>query len=218
MNETIEKCQDLLNPEFLKTIRSDTVYILAPGPNGRDYWDRIPLDSTCIFVNKAIELLHDESVKCQNPMWIVCETKILQTDWFNIYHDAYKDILCVGKAIRTLGAFEDDDYWKVYEYYGRTTVDEILTVDPTGLSIGTTIAGIAIQLAWHMRAETVILCGVDMFGNVYYDGTRGGYDRDRRPWGMPMNRIIKLIKNMQEQRPIDVYSLSPTKLMIPTYE
>jgi len=44
---------DIFNADI--TVPSE-VYIVAPGQNGRDYYDKIPSDAFIIVVNKAIEL------------------------------------------------------------------------------------------------------------------------------------------------------------------
>lgn len=207
--------KNLLDPELLEEMKEGTVYIVAPGPNGNDYHAHIPGDSCVIFVNKAIELLHNGRVKADRAIWMVCEHSVLKTEWFNIHHEAYKDILAVGRAVVAMGVLEEDDYWKVFEYYGNVPANGRLTVDPSGLSVGTTVSGMALQLAWWMGATKAIFCGVDLYGDIYYDGTQGGCEAKKNsPWGMHIHRTATLIDNMSEKRHIDVYSLSPTQLKV----
>lgn len=209
---TYKDNKNLMNAEYLDSTQQDTIYILAPGPNGIDHWDKIPQDAMVICVNKAIELIHSRQVKCGSALWIVSEAAVIQTEWFAIHREAYKDILCVGQTLTTIGGMKEDEYFKYFNYHGRADVGEIIDVVPGALSIGTTVSGMAMQLAWHMGSKHIILCGVDMEGE-YYDGTErtGG-----TAWNMYVERLDRLMSRMKEKRDIEIVSLSPTRLNVET--
>lgn len=202
--------KDLMNRDYLDSINVDTIYIIGPGPNGKKYWKSIPKDSTCIFLNKAIEIYHEDIIKCSTAYWIVCEPSVLDTDWFNTYKEEYKDILIAGKAVIKVGKLKEEEYFKSFSYHNKIAI-----VD-NALSIGTTIAGIAIQMSYHIQALNITLCGVDMFSDIYFDGTKGGYTgREDKPWLMTIERIDRLINIMKTHRTVEIQSISPTSLRIP---
>jgi hypothetical protein len=202
--------KDLMNIDYLQSIQQDVVYVLAPGPNGIDYWDEIPEDAFVIVVNKAIELIHDRSIQCSSCLWLISENSAFQTEWFQTYKDAYSGILCVGKALVGPGNLKDDEYYKVFDYHGRVAVEQIIDVVPDALSIGTTVSGMAIQLAWHIGANKIVLCGIDMGGD-YFDGTEriGG-----TAFGMYCEHMDRLMKRMKDKRDVEIVSLSPTRLNV----
>lgn len=204
---------NLLNLNFLSTVQEDHVYVVGPGPNGQTHWHEIPSDSTVIFLNKAIELYHNESVRCKTAYWMVCETSVIRTEWFTKYRDAYSQILIVGRAVEQLGALYSHEYHKVFDYHGRGETDEIIDVVEHGLSIGTTIAGMGMQFGYHMGAKLITFCGIDMYGDKYWDGECGHYDgRTDKPWTMYANRIGRLMDRMKDKRKIQFLSLSKTEL------
>jgi hypothetical protein len=79
---------------------------------------------------------------------------------------------------------------------------------------GTSIAGSAVQMAFVCGASDIILCGFDMSGDEYVDGTRNESLSHGETWEFTdnFNRLIAWLNQHTHAR---VRSLSPTKLQVP---
>lgn len=201
--------KNLMNRDYLSSLNHDTIYILAPGPNGVDHWRDIPIGSFVICVNKAIELIYHVA-NC-NALWLVAELSAMQTNWFTDYRFRFIDILCIGNALVTPGGMEPHEYHKVFDYWGSVPGESIALVTDKLCMYGT-VSCMAVQLAYHMGAKKIILCGVDMFGENYYDGSQGMYDRKDTPWHCHINGFNELIREMSKTT--EILTLSPTQLDI----
>lgn len=198
---------DLLDKEFLVTWNKKTIYIVAPGKLGKDFYKDIPEDAYVIVVNKAIELIDTGVVKASKVLWLVGELVSFKTDWFKQYGEKYKDILCTGRVLLEHMSFKP---FKVFEYHLK--IDFV----KGALSVGTTVGGMAIQLGVHLGGENIVLCGMDLFGNIYFDGSDGGRkDRENSSWKMQIARIGRLLDVIPN---IKLFSLSPTKLKVDKYK
>lgn len=211
MNKT-SYIKDLLDPDFLATFRPETVYVLAPGPNGADFWNRIPDNAFVIAVNKAIELIDKGTVRCQRHLWLVPELSAQRTSWFPQFKDKYRDSLCIGSALKNPGGMEEDEYFKYFDYWGSEPCQDV-QLEIGKLCTYGTVSSMAMQLAYYLGAIEIILVGVDMFGDEYYDGTKGFYEgmREGTPWHNHINGFNELIRAIKSKG-ILVSTLSPTKL------
>ena len=206
--------KDLLDPDFLATMQPQKVYILAPGPNGKDHWKDIPDDAFIICVNKAIELIDEGTVKCNKFLWIVPELSAQQTDWFSEYQSASSDVLCIGRALIDPGGLEEDEYFKFFSYWGSEPNQDVRLISDK-LCIYGTVSSMAMQLAYHIGAEEIVLVGVDMYDDTYYDGKKGFYKgmREDTPWHSHVNGFNQLIREIKSKG-VQVRSLSPTQLEV----
>ena len=192
------------------------ICIVAPGPNGKMYYDKIPSSYAVIVVNKAV-LIEGLSPIC----WLIAHA---EPDWFE-----RADQFFLGLKIIERGAIEEleSTQKKVQNqlYYFYSLDNEILPEDdesPLKKSIqrGATVSAQAVQLAYQMGATDILLCGVDMSGNQYWDETENNDPIARELHGMQwdsVKRFNPLIKKLIRNG-VNVRSLSPTQLEVPQYQ
>jgi len=160
---------DILKSNF---IPAKTAVILAPGPNGREHWDKILSGTFVIAVNQAIEIK-----EVNKTIWLASDGTLPEKKWFDKaaneliasnydLHDLDKPtpVFDSGKLLRS---YPDVKY--TFEHGGS------LSKQPWGcfpgvLRGGATVAAQAMQLAYHLGCKKIILCGVDMMGKYYFNG------------------------------------------------
>jgi hypothetical protein len=187
------------------------VCILAPGPNGSPSYVAIPADFEVIAVSKAV--LIGEVANKRTWMMNHCTQ-----DWFETANAGFQGTrIFSADALRETGGKLDslDDC-----YYFQAPADELVpeTVDRTDGAIryGITVSGCALQLAYNFGARHILLCGVDMSGDDYWDGSRNVHIHHGAVW--PAARTMNaLIRWMVESRGVRLETLSETKLDVPTY-
>jgi len=200
------------------------VCILAPGPRGRPHYADIPDDYCVIAVNKAVLI---PEVKAD--MWLI---NLFDQDWFEAANEAF-DGVCIlwreaqdserySPAVEQRLSLVDGDksyyFWIQYPGLDQYTMPffSLSDLDHTIMS-GGTVTGAALQLAYHFGAREVLLCGVDMSGDAYFDGSlseRGGHGEI---WNST-KAVNFLIKQVLQKKSIEVATLSPTKLDVPFWD
>jgi hypothetical protein len=180
----------------------EKVCILAPGPNGEDHWKDI--DCYTIALNRAI------LIPVTKNAWLVADGFAVKTDWFKEGYQDYREelITIFGTSVLRNNPLDCDfkfscvpRFEKGYrKHRDRFRPDE-------------SVVGIAIDLAERRGAKEIVLCGVDMSGDTYWDGvaalcsseyTRGD-DWSQRP---ALNELI----NWHIEHGIKITSLSETAL------
>jgi hypothetical protein len=190
---------------------SPKVCILAPGPNGKGHYHEIPADYEVIAVSKAV-LIDDVPKK---RVWVMCHG---DQGWFERANLAFR-----GSRVFSADALrEARDKLNLDEtcYFFEPPVDGIEpeTFDRIDGSIryGTTVSGCALQIAYNFGAREILLCGVDMSGDDYWDGTRNVHVHHGETW--PVSQKLDLmIRWLGATRGVRVATLSETKLQVPTH-
>ncbi|PHS04701.1 MAG: hypothetical protein COA88_13295 [Kordia sp.] len=194
----------------------EKVCIIAPGPNGSQHYHEIPKDFTKIVVNKAIQI---EEVK--PDWWIIAHTN---TSWFNkadrhysgtrVY--SYRALPSISKTALKMSAD------KVYFFYlEKEPLRDDIVLPINGLiRYGASVSALAIQLAYNLGAKEILLCGVDMSGNSYWDKTENEdpevLDVHGDIWSS-VKRLNPLLHYLRNELNIKVSTLSESKLDIPYY-
>jgi hypothetical protein len=76
---------------------------------------------------------------------------------------------------------------------------------------GTTISGSAIQLCYWKGVRRIVLCGIDMAGDIYFDGTRHK-EGAKRAGAWKQIRNFNALIGCLERKGMEFVSLSDTKL------
>lgn len=150
-----------------------TVYVLASGPNGTGHYGRIPEDAWVIAVNSAIHIQ-----EAHKSIWLCADGTLPEKQWFD---KAALELIACNYELRDarlptpvfdggvlLGAYPGVPY--VFQH-GRSLIKAPWGCERGVLRGGATISAQAVQLAYLMGSRKIILCGVDMRGDRYYDGT-----------------------------------------------
>ena len=139
---------------------ASTIQILAPGPAGKGHWQELSRDHVTIVVNKAVDI-----PDVRKDIWLTSEGTAHLTKWFHYGLEHHYDIACMSNS--DLAVFYPDGPY-THELGGMMTSGD---VRPTPLMLrgGATITSMAVHLAYWLGAREIVLCGVDMKENVYYD-------------------------------------------------
>lgn len=193
------------------------VCIVASGPTAATTHRAIPSDVHVIAVNKGV-LLPGLRV----DTWMMNQ---LTSDSLPYYAAASRAFpagrrifrLATAVATRAEHADRNDCHW----FLARQAPEEELDADhdrPVGTCIrsGGTVTGCALQLAFILGARDILLCGVDMRGDRYFDGTRN--DRDPKAGDWRHIRVLdRLIGQLRRDHGVTIRTLGETALDVPRF-
>lgn len=170
-----------------------TVCIVGSGPSAARAAASRPAGAFTIALNKAV------LVPGLSPdLWLMNQ---LTSDSITYYHAAaaaqprVPRLFRLSTALATAAdhAGRDDCFW----FLARQAPDEELRADrdlPPGRLVrsGGTVAGCALQIAFALGAREILLCGVDMHGSSYWDGTANSRDPKPGTWrhAATLDRLI----------------------------
>jgi hypothetical protein len=189
----------------------ERVCIVAPGPNGHDHYRKIPADYYVICVSKAVLI-----PGIRASAWIMCHT---HQDWYAQASAAFLGVRIYGDAAaREAEAELLAKGCQCYCFYppAEQLAPEVRPVDGM-IRVGGSVSAIALQVAYNFGAKDILLCGVDMSGDGYFDGTENVQPTHGETWGA-VNNVNPLIRWMVEQRGLRIRTLSPTRLDVLAYE
>jgi hypothetical protein len=81
---------------------------------------------------------------------------------------------------------------------------------------GATVSACAVQFASIFGAREILLCGVDLSGDEYFDGTVNPNANHGETWPAAM-RLQALLRRLIDERGLSFATLSPTRLELPEY-
>ena len=189
---------------------SPKVCVVAPGPNGKGHYAEIPSDFFVIAVAKAILI-----PEVRADMWMMTHS---HQDWYAEADAAFDGlrIYSYDAAMRVLPSLEG----KKNCYYFKPHKE---LLDPHGIKsiegvirYGGTIVGNAIQLAYNFGATDILLCGADMSGDSYWDGSVNRERLHGDVW-VAVSYLNPLLRWLIEEKHINISTLSPTNLDVPKY-
>jgi hypothetical protein len=234
-NRLVKSADIKLRPRFFPDIcgsdfrARNKVCIVAPGPNGRDFYKNIPRDYQVCAVSKAV-LIDDI-----NPeVWV---SNQLARDWCMSADREFKGVRIFNESavrvaidgilsVRGVISGRILRYWKnCYSYQARLPeedrldVSTIKPINPGMIRGFGSVSGCALQIAYLCGARDILLSGVDISGDHYWDGSNTtppeGETHGANWWFIP--RVNNLIKWLTDSASVRVRTLSPTKLDIPIY-
>ena len=186
------------------------VCILAPGPNGKGHYGRIPAGFCVIAVSKAV-LIPDVRAE----IWMMNHA---DQPWFGEAAASFDGVCIFGD-----GAVEAQPVLTgKRSCYCYTPADGLLEPDwlrPVDgvIRIGGSIVGCALQLAYNFGATEILLCGADLSGDQYWDGGLNPQPTHGETWSA-VQRLSPLLKWLMEEKKIKISTLSPTRLPVPEYQ
>jgi hypothetical protein len=186
------------------------VCIVAPGRNGRGHYERIPADFQIVAVSKAV-LIPD----LQPAIWIMTHS---DQPWFAEANRSFHGIrvFSYDAALHAADALQDtpDCYYFVPP---RDSFLEPQVRPPDGIiRYGATVVACAIQFACIYGAAEILLCGVDLSGDEYFDGTVNVNAHHGDTWPA-VQRLQPLLAHLIDDKRLLIATLSPTRLDLPTY-
>ena len=187
------------------------VCIVAPGPNGRGHYRRIPADFQIVAVSKAV-LIPD----LRPAIWIMTHS---DQPWFAEANRSFRGtrVFSYDAALRAVLALQGmpDCYYFVPPRDSFLEPEVPHSLDGV-IRYGATVSACAIQFAYFFGAAEILLCGVDLSGDGYFDGTVNvnAYHGDTWP---AVQRLQPLLNHLIEDKRLLIATLSPTRLELPTY-
>lgn len=194
---------------------AEKVCLLAPGPNGRDHYHEIPADHRVIAISKAVLIPEVAAAVWVNPR--------VELDWFEEADRSFDGVRIFHYQAAMKAQAENPERSDCY--YFELEMDPAVCLDPQemrplvrGMIRGNgSISGAAIQIAYHCGARELLLCGIDMSGDGYFDGS---YTLDQHHgetwWFTP--RLNLLIRWLNQHGGCRVRTLSDTKLDVPRFQ
>jgi radical SAM protein with 4Fe4S-binding SPASM domain len=205
---------------FVDIFKSDfrlppKVCIVAPGPNGKEHYRKIPANFYIIAVNKAVLI-----PEVQADVWMLNHITENVQRWYSEADATFNGI----RIFRYSAAVTMPPSRIKEGYYFRTLTAPTEQLNPNRpksidgvIRSEGSIAGCAIQLAYNFGASEILLCGVDMSGDGYWDGTVNVQPSHGNTWRVSAN-VNSLIRWLATERGIKIFTLSPTKLKVPKYK
>jgi hypothetical protein len=200
----------------------ERVFIVGSGPLGVPHYDRIPTDAFIIVVNKMIL----SPLGTRAAIWMVTDPNHPRYEWFCTFMGGIKDsgrslLLQDVKVGGPPIPFMDYDriithfpYVRCMYRTGPPLFEGAFNLPPNRLRSGATVAGQAVQLAAKKGVREIFLCGLDMFGDTYFDGTKHEEaKRANRTWGALPN-FNKVVKFLSVRQGIKFASLSETRIAV----
>lgn len=193
----------------------DQVCIVAPGPQGVGRYREIPAGCFVIAVSKAVLIPE----LCPS-LWMMNH---VHQPWYNAASSSFRGIRVFHrdavKVVDQMAVEARSDERKYYSFTPPTEplgLEEFVPVDGC-IRIGATISACAVQLAYNFGASEIVLCGVDMSGDGYFDGTINENPNHGDTWPAA-SRFNLLIEWLVAQRGLRITTLSPTKLDVPPFQ
>jgi len=161
----------------------ERVVILGSGPRGKQGYDKIDDDDFVISLNGAI------TCPVNTTLWMAMDPTLQGQKYFrdlmewhynNYYltgHDLTQNSIGLGYPIPVMEKLRVARYFPwvrcTFELRKPEMMRENNVAPGTNyLRPGCTVAGAAIQLAYLTGSKKIALCGIDMYGNTYHDGSR----------------------------------------------
>ncbi|MFT4588750.1 MAG: hypothetical protein ACI8QF_002856 [Limisphaerales bacterium] len=183
------------------------VCILAPGPSGAPFYSAIPDDYQVIAIAKSV--LAPAVVA---DVWLMNHNR---QDWFEEADRTFDGICVFGESAAVPNPLRHP---KAARYFYRTpkeqlSAEQLLPVDGC-IRHGATTSACAVQLAYNFGVRDILLCGVDMSGDGYWDGDSNPQPNHGNVWPA-VARLNPLIHWLTSVKGLRIHSLSPTRLDVP---
>ena len=188
------------------------VDILAPGPNGKPYWPY--LGSWVMAVNSGVLVPVDADAWCVSDWWAV------KTPWFFGALDNFDGLKffalgLYGKCGKAEYTFKLLDGRECVKPIGTGLYEASLEglIRPDG-----SVSATAVELSARLGAKEIVLCGVDMYGDSYFDGAASSSVDCPHvgEWAFTpfFNSLIEWVRGQG----IDIWSMSETTLEVEVRE
>lgn len=194
--------------------------ILGSGPNGRAHHARIPRDRFVLALNLAV------TAPVRADLWVAMDPTLKDQRWFQDAIWGFREPgLDLGPgaigAGGTVPLMERKRVARHFPWVRCTFWLEKLSMmspgdvepRPDHIRPGGTVAGAALQLCLHCGVTRVDLCGIDMFGDVYFDGSlHRRKQRKGQAWGS--RKVLGALIKCLQGKGMEIRSLSETALDI----
>jgi hypothetical protein len=227
------KIMPLPKPHFVDIFKADmklpeTVTILGSGPKGIPAYEKIKPEDFVISLNGGL------SCPVHSDLWMSMDATLPRQDYWNdLMLDHYKKWYMTGHDLGAasigkgypIPVMERVRIARLYPWVQlvftlqigayREYMMSIRDVTPHSgyLRPGCTVCGAAIQMCFWNNVKHVRLCGIDMFGSIYADGSKHRKaDRKDKAWGVVP--VFNALMRYLETQGMRFTTLSETQLEI----
>lgn len=185
------------------------VCIVAPGRNGRGHYRRIPADFQIVAVSKAVLI-----PELRASIWMMTHS---HQPWFPGANRNFRGIRVFSRDAALHAAVALRCTPNVYYFVPPS--DSFLEVNVSEpldrvIRYGATVSACAVQFASIFGAREILLCGVDMSGDEYFDGSVHPHTNHGDTWPAAM-RLQALLRHLKDEQGVSIATLSPTRLELP---
>ena len=151
--------------------------------------------------------------------WCVCEFDVDAVPWFKEMFKVlevrryFSTNTCVG--VVDIPTPWDDDQLYTYQVAKKTMRSKVYDPAEGKFHPDTTAIGVAACLAVELGAERLELCGCDLIGNDYYDGTTRNQPIFATKPHPNADRLDSCLQHLVDHRGIEIVTLSRTWLEVP---
>lgn len=187
------------------------VCIVAPGPNGRGHYGRIPDNFQVVAVSKAVLI-----PGLRPSVWVMTHG---DQPWFAEANRGFRGIrlFSADAAAHAADALQGTPDCYAFVPPRDSFLDvEVRTPLDGVIRYGATVSACAVQFAAFFGAVEILLCGVDLSGDEYFDGTVNVNPHHGECWPAA-RRLQALLDHLVERERLAIATLSPTKLELPAY-
>lgn len=187
------------------------VCIVAPGRNGRSHYERIPVDFQIVAVSKAVLI-----PGLRAAVWIMTHS---DQPWFAEANRSFHGIrlFSYDAALHAADALQGTPECYCFVPPSDSFLEPQMSRGLDGvIRYGATVSGCAIQVAYLFGATSILLCGVDLSGDEYFDETVNANANHGDTWPA-VQRLQPLLTHLIENKRLSVATLSPTRLDLPTF-
>lgn len=205
-------------------ILPERVVILGSGPNGRVGYNKIQTGDCVIALNGAIN--------CPVPItiWAAMDPTLFRQEYFvsamRKLYEAKLDFSmeAIGKGyvvpVMEYSSVAAHFPWVVCTFqlqrFPIMSMQDVSLQKPGKLRVGCTVAGAIVQLAYLCGVRTVVFCGIDMFGSIYWDNSEHRRpERRDKMWGNAP--VLSALLRHYEKLGMDFSTLSETALEVKLY-
>lgn len=175
--------------EVIKDIKlTERVFIVGSGPNGAEYYDKIPYDCDTIALNTTVIYPRIWS------WWMAHDTKMVCYGWWRKFEVPKQTNILFGRILYDKPTARRYDV--KYTYFHKKPHDVPKqkyregagTNFQEGMLYGyTTVANAAMQFAYFAGCRDIVLCGIDLKNRDHFDGFVNPNRRFNGVWKVAFN-------------------------------
>lgn len=197
---------------------TEKVVILGSGINGVEHYPEMNGIGDIIACNQGAQVYLDYPKINKPKIWIVTDTRVPYRGYFDRIYAVYDGIkvfnndIVLSQKMRGYGDKEPEKHF-TFDIIPRIHHQRAFIATYSFFTNQCTVAGDALWLAYIMGNRHMVLCGVDMSGDIYFDGSRSTDKIHGDVWNTAL-RLDNQIEWMQDAG-CQIYTISETKLKNP---